>query len=512
MPEVVEATRDPRERAALARKALPEGCREIVQNWVAGRWLREPVGASFKTYDPTTGELLCEVASAGPSAIDEAVASAHDAGRVWWRMDGLDRARVMRQFAQMIREHALPLGLLDTLDAGRPIRDTIPRDVERAARTLEFFAGVTDKLRGANIPVQPGFVNTTFLEPYGVVAAITPWNYPLTNVITKVAPAIAAGNGVVLKPAEQTPLSAALLAWLGSEAGLPSGLFNVVQGSGEDTGRQLVLHPGVGKVAFTGSTAVGRQIGRSCGEGLKSVTLELGGKSPTLVFPDADLATAVEATAFSIAMNQGQTCTAGTRLLVHRDIHDDFVARLRARLAHVRIGDPLAVDTQVGPVISPEQLERIERYVTLARREGATVETFDAHLPFDAEGGYFIGPIIVTKLEPSSPVAQEEVFGPLLTILPFDDETEALHLANDTPYGLSAVIWTTDVRRVHRLAEGLVAGIIWNNTVHTLHPGSPYGGYKQSGLGVEMGMEAIGQFMKVKSLWIGVDQWKSTWQ
>lgn len=503
---------DPQRRAALASDALPDACRGLLPQWIGGEWVLKADADSFDSIDPTTGAVLRKVSCAAPSEIDMAVEAARDASARWWRIDGLERAQILRRFADIIRDNGKRLGLLDTLDAGRPIRDSTTRDVERAARTLEFFAGVTDKLRGANIPVQPGYVNITAMEPYGVVAAIIPWNYPLTNAITKIAPAIATGNAIVLKPAEQTPLSATLLGWLSDRAGLPKGLLNVLHGFGESTGQYLVGHSGVGKVAFTGSTAVGRLIGRICGQTLKSVTLELGGKSPNIVFPDANIGQAIEAAAFSIAMNQGQTCTAATRLLLHHDIHDSFLSQLIARLSKVRIGDPLSPDIQVGPVISREQLARIEQYVASAERLGAGVAKIESTIEASLKSGFFMAPVVVSGIDQSAAIVKEEVFGPLLTVARFSDEHDALRMANDTSYGLSASIWTNDNARVHRMAQGLAAGIIWVNAVHVLHPGSPYGGYKQSGIGLEMGTEAMIQFMKLKSVWISIEDWKSSWQ
>jgi acyl-CoA reductase-like NAD-dependent aldehyde dehydrogenase len=507
----MEGTLDSVARADLARQALPAACREVVRQWIGGEWV-EGRGGSFPTIDPTTGEPLLDVTIATAAEVDAAVAAAAAASEPWWESDGIERGRILRRFADLIRTNGERLGRLDTIDAGRPLRDTTTRDVERAARTLEYFAGVTDKIRGANIPVQPGFANITFFEPYGVVAGIIPWNYPMTNAITKIAPALATGNGIVLKPAELSPLSACLLGELADQAGLPKGLLNILHGPGEITGNALAAHAGVGKVAFTGSTVVGRQIGRLCGESLKSVTLELGGKSPNIVFEDADLDTAVEAAAFTIAVNQGQTCTAGTRLLLQAGIAEAFVPRLIARLSRLRIGDPLNPEVEIGPVISRTQLERIERYVGAAERGGGRVVRIEQLRPLQLRNGFFCAPVVVSHVATSETVAQEEVFGPLLTVFVFDTEEEALALANQSSFGLAAMLWTNDIRRVHRMTRRLSCGIVWNNVVHALHPGSPYGGYKASGMGVEMGMEAITQFMKIKSLWIGINEWRSGWQ
>jgi acyl-CoA reductase-like NAD-dependent aldehyde dehydrogenase len=483
----------------------------LAQLWIDGRWRPSGSGATFDTIDPTTGRPLYTVASATADDVDEAVAAAQRAAVGWWAMDGQDRARILRRVADALRARAPELGLLDTLDAGRPIRDTQSRDVERAARIFEFFAGVTDRLRGAHIPAQPGFVNLTRYEPYGVVGAIIPWNYPITNVATKVAPALATGNAVVLKPAEQTPLSALLIAQIAHEAGLPAGLLNVVNGPGDETGRAIVAHPGIPKITFTGSTEVGRLIGRTCGELLKSVTLELGGKTANVVFEDADLALAADAAVFTAFMNQGQTCTAGTRLLVHDVIADEFMALVQDRMGRIVVGDPLRPDTQVGPLISAEHFERVSSYLRAGPEEGARLLVGPERPRELPEDGFFVEPAIFVDVQPSMRIAREEIFGPVLSVLRFRDEQEATALANDTPYGLAATIWTNDVGRVHRFAEQAQAGIVWANTVHTLHPGSPYGGYKQSGVGAEMGIEAVSQLMRLKSVWIGTEPWRSPW-
>jgi acyl-CoA reductase-like NAD-dependent aldehyde dehydrogenase len=497
--------------AGLVRRILPEPAHQTLPNWIGGGWVMPEDGATFDTIDPSTAEPLYRVATGGKPEVDRAVEAASSASEAWWAMDGQDRARIVRRIADVVREHREPLGLLDTLDAGRPIRDTQTRDVERAARLFEFWAGATDRIRGSNVPVQPGYFNFTDLEPYGVVGAITPWNYPLTNAATKVAPAIACGNGVVLKPAEATPLSATFLAYLAHQAGLPAGLFNVVNGRGSRTGQAIVDHPGVGKITFTGSTEVGRLIGRACGESLKSVTLELGGKTPNLVFADADHERAADAAVFTAFMNQGQTCTAGTRLLVDDSIAERFVSSLQQRLDKLKVGDPLDPNTQIGPIITAEQLARVQEYLHLGEEEGARPVCAARVSPDVPAGGYFVAPTIFGDVRPTMRIAREEIFGSVLSLFTFSGEEEAVELANDTPYGLAATLWTSDLSRAHRLAKRLKAGIIWINTVHALHPGSPYGGQKQSGLGLEMGLEAIYQLMRVKSVWVGVEGWKSPW-
>lgn len=501
----------PHAAAAQALRAhFPGEPDEPLRFWVAGEWCSDGT-QTFDTFDPTTGQRLFEVHAAGQDAVGHAVEAGHAASARWWRTDGQDRARVLRRIADAIRAKAEPLGLADTLDVGRPIRDTVVRDVERAARLLEFWAGATDRLRGAHVPVQPGLDNTTTYEPYGVVGSITPWNYPLTNAVTKVAPALATGNAVVLKPAEESPLSALLLAACAHEAGLPAGLLNVLTGLGETTGDAVVRHPGIEKITFTGSTAIGRLIGGIAGESLKSVSLELGGKSANIVFPDADLSTAVDAAVFTAFMNQGQTCTAGTRLLLHRSIHDAFLAAMHRRTRHLRVGDPLEAETHVGPLVSPAQLSRVRAYLDIASEEGAhRVDLPVEHGP-RPDAGNFADPVVLTGVNHGMRVMREEIFGPVLSVAAFDSDEEALAMAGDAEYGLATALWTRDLSRAHRFAGALTSGLVWINTVHSLHPGSPYGGYKQSGVGLEMGLEAISQLMRVKSVWTAIEPWRSPW-
>jgi acyl-CoA reductase-like NAD-dependent aldehyde dehydrogenase len=496
---------------SLLRDALPAACRDIARNWIAGEWADPSSQTTFETVDPSTGSVLHRVAGADEGQVTAATHAAAAASEGWWALDGQMRASIFWNIAQGIRAKRRELALLDTLDAGRPIRDTTSRDVERAARIFEFFAGVTDRLRGASIPVQPGFRNVTVMEPHGVVAAIIPWNYPMTNAATKLAPALATGNAVVLKPSEETPLSALLLAEIAQEAGLPAGVLNIVNGPGATTGEALVRDARVNKIAFTGSTATGRKIGSLTGESLKSVTLELGGKSPCIVFEDADIDNAAAAALFSLLSNQGQTCTAATRLLVARSIQGRVLNRMRELAVTVCVGDPLDMRTMVGPLVSRRQFDRVQRYTALGVDGGAAMDVLDVDWAVDDSQGFFVRPTIFTNVAVDMKIHREEIFGPVLVVMPFDCEEEAIAIANHSDFGLAASVWTENLRRAERVSAKLKSGIVWINTVHTLHPGSPYGGFRESGMGLEMGIEAVTQFMRTKSIWTAVEPWSSPW-
>lgn len=496
-------------RLERLRNCLPADFGTVAPLWIDGAWRHTTSAGTFPCIDPTLAEPLIEVASTGAEEIEAAVTAAQAAQATWWRADGQDRARILRRIADAIREHATALGTLDTLDAGRPIRDTVTRDVERAARIFEFFAGTTDRLRGAVVPVQPGRTNLVEYEPIGIVGAITPWNYPLTNAAGKIAPALATGNAVILKPAEDSPLSALLLAWVAGEAGLPAGLLNVLNGDGATVGDAIVKHPSIGKITFTGSTAVGRRIGSTGGELLKSLTLELGGKTGFIVFADADMERAADAFVYTAFNNAGQTCTAGSRLLVEESASEAFLKLVRERVEAIRIGDPLQPETRIGPAISARQRDGVRRKLAEARRLGYA--ELPLALPALPREGYYLEPTVFLDVDPKAVIAQEEVFGPVVTVTRFADTDEAIAIANGTPYGLATTVWTSDLTRARKVSREAKSGLVWINTVHSLHPGSPYGGYRQSGVGHEMGSEAIQQHMKIKSVWIEEEGWRSPW-
>lgn len=498
-----------KDRLELLEESFPVPINGAVPLWVNGDWRQGASQDHIECVDPTLGERLVSVSTAAQEDVEVAIEAARTAQAAWWALDGQDRARILRRIADGIRQHARALGTLDTLDAGRPIRDTATRDTERAARIFEFFAGTTDRIRGAFVPVQPGRGNTIEYEPIGLVGAITPWNYPLTNAAGKIAPALATGNAVILKPAEESPLSALVLAWVAHQAGLPAGLLNVLNGTGSTAGEALVRHPAIGKICFTGSTSVGRAIGAQAGRDLKSVTLELGGKTGFLIFADADLERAADALVFSAFNNAGQTCTAGSRLLIEAGVANKFLALVAERVSRIRIGDPLDAGTQMGPAISARHQAEVLRWMSEAT--GSGLEQLDLPGQTLPEQGYFLKPTIYTAVDPACATAQNEIFGPVLTVTTFRDDDEALAIANGTPYGLATTVWTENIRRARRIAREADSGIVWINTVHVLHPGSPYGGFKQSGIGVEMGHEAIQQHMRIKSVWIEDGPWVSPW-
>ncbi len=473
--------------------------------FIGGEWVDAASGRTFETVNPATEEVLTTVAEAGPEDVDRAVSAARAAFEGGWRTTPpAKRARILNRTAELILAHRDELAELETLDQGKVIFEASKVDVPMAADTFAYYAGWATKLHGSTIPVQPGMLNYTLAEPYGVVGQIIPWNFPLLMAAWKLAPALAAGNAVVLKPAELTPLSALRLGELLAEAGLPPGVVNIVPGYGDPAGAALVAHPGVDRVAFTGSTGVGRSIMRSAAEVPKPVSLELGGKSPHIIFADADLEAAVKGAIVGIFYNKGETCTAGSRLFVEESVLEPVTELLARRAARSRPGDPLDPGTRIGPLVSAAQRDRVEQYVNLGREEGARVLVGGERATVGDGRGFFYEPTVLTGVENRMTVAREEIFGPVLAVIPFRDVEDAVAQAEDNPYGLAAGVWTRDVAKAHRAAAALRAGTVWVNTYGLYNAAVPFGGTKQSGFGRELGEEGIRAYTRTKSVWVNL--------
>lgn len=475
------------------------------QLFIDGQWVDAESGKTFKTPNPATGDTLAEVAEADKADIDKAVAAARRAfeGK-WSKLSARDRGRLLYRLSQLIEERSADLAALETADNGKPIKESIYIDLPQVVENFEYFAGWATKIEGETIPVPGRMFNYTLREPIGVCGQIIPWNFPLLMAAWKLAPALAAGNTVVLKPAEQTPVGAMELGKLIEEAGFPEGVVNIVPGYGETAGAALASHPGIDKVAFTGSTEVGKRIARSAAENLTRVSLELGGKAPNIVFADSDIDQAVAGAMMGIFYNQGQVCCAGSRLFVEESVRDEFLEKLTGKAQTIKVGDPMNKATQMGPQVSREQLDRIKGYVDVARAEGAAVVAGgdSPQLEGAFQNGYFFSPTVFANVKNEMRVAQEEIFGPVVSVITFTDEDDLLKQANDTIYGLSAGIWTRDITRAHRFAKEIKAGVIWINTFNMFNAASPFGGYKQSGYGREMGRHALDLYTQVKSVWV----------
>ena len=467
---------------------------------IGGEHVPPASGRYFATVNPATEQVIAEVAEADPADVDAAVRSAREAFEgTWKRIRAADRGRLLLKLADLIRRDLDELVELESLDTGKPVSAIRRQDLPAVLDTLTYYAGLADKINGQVIPARADALTYTVREPLGVVAAIVPWNFPLMIGMWKIAPALACGCTVVLKPAELTPLTALRIGELALEAGFPPGVLNVVPGLGKIAGAALVDHPDVDKVTFTGSPAVGRQIMRGAADNLKRVTLELGGKSANIIFPDADLSAAVRAAASGIFFNSGQVCSAGSRILVHEKVYEEVVERLAARASTIRLGDPLDLDTAMGPLVSETQMNRVLDYIQIGEKEGATLIAGGGR---SGDRGYFVQPTLFAGVEPDMRIAQEEIFGPVASVIKFRDEDEALSIANGTVYSLAAGVWSANIARVHRFADRLKAGTVWVNTFGPTDVRLPWGGSRDSGFGREHGDTAIGNFTEPKAVWI----------
>jgi aldehyde dehydrogenase (NAD+) len=484
---------------ATLERSAPPAIRQT-KLFINNQWVDPVDGQTFDTYNPATGEVLAKVAQAGPADVDRAVKAARNALEAgpWKTIDAVDRGRLMFKLADLIDKEAEELAAFESLNCGKTIKDA-RGDIQGVVATLRYYAGWADKIEGRTVPVRGDAFSYTLRQPVGVVGQIIPWNFPLLMLAWKWGPALACGNTVVLKPAEQTPLTALRVAELAMEAGFPEGVINVVNGVGEVTGEALVKHPGVDKIAFTGHVDTAKIIQKNAADTLKRCTFELGGKSPNVIFADCDLEKAVAGAFHAIYFHCGQCCTAGSRLFVEDKIHQEFVELLAEKAKTRKIGDPLDPTTEQGPQVSQEQLDKILSYIDVGQREGATLFT-GGHR--HGARGYFVEPTIFDNVQDKMAIARDEIFGPVVGVLPFRSVDEVIQRANDTYYGLAAGIWTKDLDKAHRYAREVKAGTVWVNCYHVVEPTTPFGGFKMSGQGRENGEAALEHYTETKTVTI----------
>jgi len=472
---------------------------------IDGKAVDAASGATFTTVNPATEEPITTVAEAGPEDVDRAVKAANAAlNGAWAKMKPIDRSRVLWKLGDLVLEHADELARLETLDNGKPIFESRQVDIDMVARCFHYFSGWSTKIVGDTTPVNPSLFTYTLREPVGVVGAIIPWNFPMIMVGWKAAPALAAGNSIVVKPAELTPLTAIRIAELALEAGVPPGVFNVLPGKGRVAGEALVKHPLVAKLSFTGSTEVGQHLMRTAADTLKKLTLELGGKSPNIVFADADLDAALKGATTGIFYGKGEVCAAGSRLLVEKPIYDEFVAKLAERAKKLAPADPLDPKTRLGSLVSKAQMEKVLGYVESGVKEGAQLVAGGQRQPVNGKGA-FVQATVLAGVNNRMRVAQEEIFGPVLAVIPFDGADDAVAQANDVPYGLAAGVWTRDVKKAHTVARRLAAGTVWVNMYNFYDPAMPFGGVKGSGFGRDLGEACLQEYTQVKSVWMNLE-------
>src|SRR3954453_5144600 len=474
--------------------------------FINNEWRAASCGKTMEVTNPATEDVIATVASADTRDVDAAVQAARAAlNGPWGSLSARERGRFARRIGERLLERADEIARLETLHNGKPIFESRQIEIPAAAECFEYFGGWADKVMGETIPVKGNYLTYTLREPIGVVAAIVPWNFPLLLASWKVAPALACGNTVVLKPASQTPLTALALGEIAIEVGLPPGVLNVLTGPGAGLGQAIVEHAGIDKIAFTGDTNTGKGIMRGAAGTLKRITLELGGKSPNIVLADADIDAAIRGTTIGIFYGKGEVCAAGSRLLVDRAIQSEFIDKLAARTRKMTAGDPMDLKTRFGALSSKKQLETVLGYIESGKREGATLVAGGARADIGTGKGYFVQPTVFADVQPEMTISREEIFGPVLSAIEFADIDEAIARANDSPYGLAAGVWTRDIRKAHYIARKLQAGTVWINTYNVYDTAAPFGGYKQSGFGREMSAHALEHYTQVKSVWVDLN-------